>query len=225
MKPFILAAALLLMAIQTTFGQSLKGTVVETGSNNRLPEAFIRNMTNKQIALTDDKGNFEIPAQTGNTLIISSPGYVSDTLYLVDLKTRQIQLTTQSIALREVNITASRNFDPRSEYRQVYQNAKVYALSPSTWFGKDAKNARRLKHYFEREAQERRVDSAFSRAYVGSIIPLKGQELDDFLLMYRPSYEFLRNNNGPSMAVYINDSYRKYMALPPEKRKPQRLMQ
>lgn len=225
MKSTILAVTIGLMLLSPAFAQTLKGTVSETGSNTRLSDVFVKNNANKQITLTDKSGHFEIPAQTGNTLVISSPGYVSDTLYLVDLKPKDIQLVPQSITLREVTVTATRGFNPRAEYPQVYERSKVYALSPSTWFGRDARNARRLKHYFEREAQERRVDSAFSRAYVSSIVPLKGQELDDFVQMYRPTYAFLRSNNAESMAVYINDCYKKFMALPPDKRKAQRLIQ
>ena len=64
----------------------------------------------------------------------------------------------------------------------------------------------------------RRVDQVFTKTYVGSIVPLKGQELDDFMTMYRPTYAFITSNNSESLAVYINDSYKKYMALPPDKR-------
>jgi hypothetical protein len=204
-------------------GGTLRGKVEETGTNAKMPDVLIRNQNSKYITTTDDNGNFQVLASVGNILIFSSPGYVSDTLYLVDMTPKSIKLIPSSIALREVNIRSSRAFNPRAEYSQVYQRSKVYVLSPTTWFSKDAKDARRLKHYFEREVQERHVDSVFTRAYVSSIIPLKGQELEDFMTLYRPSYALIRNNNGPSLAAYINDSYKKYKALPPEKRKVQSL--
>ncbi len=75
-----------------------------------------------------------------------------------------------------------------------------------------------MKRYFKTEEEERHVDAVFTRAYVGSLVPLKGKELEDFMTMYRPSYAFLISNNAESMAVYINDSYKKYLALPPERR-------
>ena len=86
-----------------------------------------------------------------------------------------------------------------------------------------ARDARRLKRYFAREEQERRVDQVFNAVYVGSIIPHKGQDLEDFMTLYRPSYAFVTSNNSESMAVYINDSYKKFMALPPDKRHLQSL--
>ncbi|MBS7564040.1 hypothetical protein KHS38_06445 [Mucilaginibacter sp. Bleaf8] len=201
----------------------LKGRVEETGTNTRLSEVFITNQSNKEVTLTDASGNFQIRAATGHLLIFSSPGYVSDTLYLIDMLSRTIKLTPKSISLHEVNIRSSRAFNPRAEYPQVYERSKVYVLSPTSWFSKDAKDARRLKRYFAREVEERHVDSIFTSAYVASIVPLKGQELEDFMTLYRPSYAFLQNNNGSSLAAYINDSYKKYMSLPVEKRKVQHL--
>jgi hypothetical protein len=202
----------------------VRGNVVDASSGAKLSDVFVRDVTNKQITLTDKSGRFEIKSETGHTLIFSSPSYVPDTLYVVDLTQKHIQLKTQSISLKEVNITAQRlAFDPHKEYPDIYEKSKVYPLSPSTWFGKEARDARRLKRYFEREEQERRVDQVFNRVYVGSIVPLKGQELEDFMQLYRPSYAFIISNNSESLAAYINDSYKKFMALPPEKRHLEKL--
>lgn len=202
----------------------VRGNVVDASSGAKLSDVFVRDVTNKQITLTDKSGRFEIKSETGHTLIFSSPGYVPDTLYVIDLTQKHIELKTKTISLREVNITAQRlAFDPHKEYPDVYEKSKLYPLSPSTWFGKEARDARRLKRYFQREEQERKVDQIFNRVYVGSIVPLKGQELEDFMQLYRPSYAFITSNNSESLAVYINDSYKKWQALPPEKRHLEKL--
>lgn len=219
MKKIILIANIVLAGTSLHAQDMLKGSVREKGTGNKLPEIFVRDITNKQLALTDEKGNYEIRSATGHTLIYSAPGYVSDTLFLVDMKPKNIELKTMSIALREVNINGRQNFDPRTEFPEVYEKSKVYVLSPSSWFSKDARNARRLKKFFNREVQERHVDEVFTRVYVGSLVPLKGAELEAFMTLYRPSYDFVMDNNGPSMVAYINDSYKKFMALPPDKRK------
>jgi hypothetical protein len=202
----------------------LRGTVNESGSGNKLANVFIRDNNSKQLGLTDKDGNFSIKTETGHLLIFDSPGYVSDTLYLIDMSPKRIELLTKTISLREVKISSSRQaFDPHTEYPEVYQKSKLYVLSPTTWFGKDARDARRLKRYFRTEQEQRQVDVAFTRTYVGSIVPLRGIDLDDFMVMYRPAYAFIKANNGPSLAAYINDSYKKFEALPPEKRKVQTL--
>lgn len=224
MKLQYIAAALMTMLFNSVVrAQMVRGVVEEAGTHIKLRDVFVRDANNRQLTLTDSKGRFEVKAETGNVLIFASPGYVSDTLYVTDYKEKRIQLETQSIALREVTVSASSAFNPRVEYPEVYERSKFYALSPTSWFGKEARDARRLKRYFAVEEEQRKVDSAFSRVYVSSIVPLRGEQLEDFMTLYRPSYEFLRSNNGPSLAAYINDCYKKYMALPADKRRVARL--
>jgi hypothetical protein len=224
LKSFTIAL-MLLAAGRVSAQDVLKGSVHESGSDTKLTNVFIRDMNNSQLTLADKNGNFEIKTETGHTLIFNSPGYMTDTMYVVDMTPKKIRMAPLTIALREVSINSSRNaaFDPHTEFPEVYQKSKVYLLSPSSWVGKDARDARRLKRYFEMEEQQRRIDEVFNTTYVGSIVPLKGQELEDFMVMYRPSYAFITNNNTGSLAAYINDSYKKYMALPPDKRKLEKL--
>jgi hypothetical protein len=224
MKKLYLLALILLLGNCLHAQVLLKGTVYESGSSIKLPNVFVRDITNKQVTLSDKAGKFEIKTETGHILIFSAPNYVADTLYVVDFTVLHVELKTLTISLRGVDITATRSaFDPHKEYPEVYTRSKVYPLSPSSWFSKDARNARRLKHYFEREEQERKVDQVFSRVYVGSIVPLKGQDLEDFMTLYRPTYAFITSNNSESLAAYINDSYKKFMALSPDKRRLQKL--
>ncbi len=200
----------------------LKGVVYEAKTSHKLSDVFVRDAGSKEISLSDNSGNFSIRTLVNHTLIFSSPGYVSDTLYVVDMQPKRIDLAIKGISLREVNITSTRNFNPREEYPQVYEKSK-FALSPSRIFGKESKDARRLKHYFDREADERQVDSIFNPVYVSSVVPLKGQDLEDFMTMYRPSLAFLKKTPHPSLTLYINDSYKKFITLPPEKRNIQKL--
>ncbi|NNU33634.1 hypothetical protein HK413_04780 [Mucilaginibacter sp. S1162] len=66
-------------------------------------------------------------------MVFDSPGYVPDTVLVVDYKPLRIVLKPMGIALNQVNITASRRaFDPHVEYPEIYRKSKVYPLSPST---------------------------------------------------------------------------------------------
>ncbi|HEX8018368.1 carboxypeptidase-like regulatory domain-containing protein [Mucilaginibacter sp.] len=216
---YLLLSALLFLACTANAQTVVKGTVFELGKSTKVSDVFVHDNQNRQMTITDNKGNFSIRTETGHTLIFSAPGYVSDTLYVTDFTNKKIELVTQTIALRQVNISAKREaFDAHKEYPEVYTKSKVYPLSPTSWFSKEAKDARRLKKYFKHEEEERHVDEVFTMNYVQSIIPLRGQELENFMTLYRPSYAFIKNNNGPSLAVYINDSYKKYQALPADKR-------
>ena len=183
MKPkYLILIFALFIAVTANAQNVLKGTVYESGKNVRLPNVFIRDDNNKkQITISDDDGNFAINTETGHTLIFESPGYVSDTLYVTTLAPARIQMVTKTIALRQVDITSTRqSFDAHKEYPEVYTKSKVYPLSPSSWFSKDARDARRLKKYFKHEEEERHVDEVFTVTYVQSLVPLRGQELENF---------------------------------------------
>ena len=226
MKIKLFATLIFIFTCSGLYAQTLvKGGVFESGSGIKLENVFVRDMTNKQVTLTDKNGRFSINTETGHILLFTLPGYVADTLYVVDLSQKHVELKNQPIQLREVSVVSTRatSFDPHKEYPEVYEKAKVYPLSPSTWFSRDARMARRLKKYFQTEQEERQVDKIFTRAYVGSIVPLKGQDLEDFMTMYRPNYKFIISNNSESLASYINDSYKKYKDMPPEKRHLQTL--
>jgi hypothetical protein len=225
MKLKIITLALLVFITGIANAQNvLKGTVEETGSTQRLSNVFIKDATNNQLTLTDKNGNFVIKSAPSHLLIFNSPGYVSDTLYVVDMTPKKVKLQILSIALREVKIHGSRSsFDPKEEYPEVYQKSKVYVLSPSSWFSKDSRDARRLKRYFAMEQEEQQIDNVFNAAYITSLTPLRGQDLEDFMTLYRPSYAFVHSNTSQTMALYIADSYKKFKALPPDKRKADRL--
>lgn len=221
MKPkhLILIIALFIGGTTANAQNVLKGTVYETGKSTRMPNVFIKDSNSKQITITDKNGNFSIPTVTGHTLIFNSPGYVSDTLYVTDLRPKRINMQTQTILLNQVNISAKKEvFDPHKEYPEIYTRSKVYPLSPSSWFSKSARDARRLKKYFKHADEEREVDEVYTDTYVQSLIPLKGRELINFMSLYRPTYALLKDNNGESVAMFVKESYKKYLALPPEKR-------
>jgi hypothetical protein len=227
MRPHLIIVALLFLFVANAACAQdyIEGKVVDSSNDKGLSNVFIKNVTNNKITVTEDDGDFEIQAAVGNLLVFTSPGYLSDTLLVIDNRDLAVRLKTNPGLLKEVNINSNREtFDPHTEYPDVYTKSKVYILSPSSLFGKESKNARRLKKYFAVEERERVVDQAFSAAYVSSIVPLKGIELQNFMSMYRPSYEFVQSNSGPTMASYINDSYKKYKALTPEQQKAGNLL-
>ncbi|MFD0748742.1 hypothetical protein ACFQZS_01225 [Mucilaginibacter calamicampi] len=217
---FFIGALLLLLSVSAAYAQDyLKGKVIDSGTDKGLSDVFIKNVTKNKITISEADGKFEIQGSVGNLLIFSSSGYLSDTLVVIDAQSLNIRLKVNPALLKEVNINSSKSFDPHTEYPEIYTKSKVYILSPSTIFSKEAKNARRLKKYFAQEEKEREIDRAFSIAYVSSLIPIRGNELQTFMAMYRPTYDFIQRTSGPTLAAYINDSYIRYKALTPEQRK------
>lgn len=219
MKKYIGIAVLLLLAVTVNAQDYIKGHVKEKGSGKRLADVFIKDNNNKQITLTDEKGNYTIRAAVGHLLIFSSPGYITDTLYLINNQPKFVELQPMPMSLGEVNVRSTRPvFDPRAEYPEIYRKSKIYPLSLSSIFSRESRNARRLKKYFEHEEREQYIDGTYTKLYVSGIVPLKGKDLDNFMLMSRPSYEFLKQNSGGDLALYVNDQYKKFMAMSPQQR-------
>lgn len=214
---YTLIAALFCITISAQ-AQILSGTVVEAGKNTRLENVFIREIGSKKIALTDKTGSFDIRTALNHTIILSLPGYVSDTLFVTDFKPKHIELQQAGISLQAVNIADSKvPFNPEAEYPEIYERSK-FALSPSRIFGKESRDARRLKRYFKTEVEQRKIDAIFTKTLVSSVVPLKGHDLENFMAMYRPSLAFAQNSSQQTLVVYINDCYKKYKLLPPDQR-------
>jgi hypothetical protein len=193
----------------------LNGTVYDRDTKVVLPNVLVRSNRGKHLAITGRSGSFAIPASKSDLLIFSVQGYLPDTLYLVDLTAKKIELITEANTLNEVRITVDPSkpaFDPKKEYPEVYEKSK-FALSPSRLLGSDARNARHLKRYFDNEIRQRKIDSIFNSDLVGSIVPLKGRDLRNFMAMYRPRLSFLNKSSPDELREYIGDNYKKFQQL------------
>lgn len=222
MKKICLATLVVIFSVFAAHAQQkLKGAVIDEATGSPISDVFVHDANSREFTISDKRGNFAIRTEAGHILIFQSSEYVPDTLYVVNMHPGKIKMISRAIALRQVNINALKTtFDPRRDYPEVYEKSKFYPLSPSTWFSKQASDARRLKREFKREEQQIFIDSVFSRAYVAKIVPLKGRPLSNFMALYRPDYNFARNNQGPLMVLYLNKCYEKYKALPADKRAP-----
>jgi hypothetical protein len=198
----------------------LSGTVYANTDQVPLSNVLVRNISNKQVTITGKTGAFKITAALNNFLVFKLPGYVTDTLFITDLTQKKIKLLSFGRALNEVKITSNNTpevFDPEKEYPGVYEKSK-FALSPSRLLGKDARDARRLKRYFDNEKKQQKIDSIFNKQFVGNLLPLKGHDLNNFMVLYRPRLSFLNKSSPTTLALYVNDCYKKFVKLPPRKK-------
>ena len=66
------------------------------------------------------------------------------------------------------------------------------------------------------QEQEKSVDHRFNKALVRRLTSLTGNELDSFILIYRPPYEFTLLTSDYEFQEYIKEAYRRYInGLPP----------
>lgn len=206
-------------------GQEVQGTVSDRTSQLRLGQVEVLNRNTGQKTITNAKGEFSIGAALNQSIIFYQPGYLPDTLFLVDLKPVKRYLTLNNKLLNTIEIKG-RAFHPEIEYANEYRTAKVISLvknkpfrfSPSRIFGSEGKNARRFKRRMELEKTERQIDQRFNEAAVKAVTPLKGAELDYFMVLYRPTLKALDKMDAEDMKFYLMNSYKEFKALPADKR-------
>lgn len=84
---------------------TVKGTVIDAGSEQPLPGVNIVVKDTQQGTTTDSEGNFSITAKGGSTLIFSFIGYVTQQVTMSAQTTISVKLETDSHALREIVVT------------------------------------------------------------------------------------------------------------------------
>jgi hypothetical protein len=221
----ILLFAFIIFSGQFIYAQQVQGTVADRATQLRLGQVEVSNLTTKEKTTTNAKGEFSIRAAINQSLSFYQPGYTPDTLFLVDLKAVKRYLNLSNKLLNTVEINAG-GFHPEIEYANIYragrsvtlQQNKPFRFSPSRIFGSEGKAARRFKRIMERERTEREIDKRFNVAAVKALTPLKGEELDYFMVLYRPTLKELDKLDQEDLKFYLMNAYKEFKALPADKR-------
>ncbi len=210
----------------------LSGRVYEDKSTNSVPGITIRNLKNKQVTISDRTGGFMIQAQIGDLVVFTGMSYASDTLYVKDLKYIEVKLVPKSRMLNEVKVTGSeirmgsmkdtRPLGPLGGQTVVYQtdasgNYKG-GMGLNIFDSHSSENKRKLNAKLaEDENTTKQVDLVFSPDNLQKYIPLKGQELKNFIVLYRPDIETFKSPEF-NLPLYLSISYKKFMEIPAAER-------
>lgn len=215
---------LLILTSNTVFSQNIKGYIYELVSSNPIWNASIKNMNTGESVDSGRDGAFSIKGKVGDYLIISSTGYLTDTVYYYEDAVRRIYLNRDDkvLVIDEVlvkrltdNRLASEIAKAKNEGRAVeasqYQGG--LRISPSRLFSKKAKDARANLKLLEEEQKIRQIDRIFTTQLIASITPLELDEIALFRDRFRPSLEFIQSASPEVLKSYISDSYRQFKDL------------
>ncbi|WP_353181539.1 carboxypeptidase-like regulatory domain-containing protein [Parapedobacter lycopersici] len=202
----------------------IRGIVVEAGSSKRLSGVTVTNKNTQRTAISNNLGTFEIYVTVGDSLTASSVGYVpvateittlSD--ILLDMKMGTIQLETATVdrMSKEAELR-----DAMQGYRKqgVYYNGKppalAYIFNPVTslyeLFGRTPRNARRFQNYMSQELEATEVDRKFNKTLIQDLTGLEGEDLNNFIVWFRPSYEKIQHWQEYDMTAYIMQSFKQF---------------
>ncbi|MFA6085337.1 hypothetical protein [Mucilaginibacter sp.] len=218
----------------TAFGQKLKGRVFESQTRIVLADILVENLTNKQSLLTDAKGRFSITAKVGDMIRFKSFAYEADTLVIINMREKEVFMEPKKNQLSQVNIKTTETSNFNTYYDPLYHGqTAVYHRDKRGYYDggiilrfwywkkdehKKAKLNQKLKDFDTMD----KIALIFTPKNLSKYIPLTGADMDNFIGLYTPGVkEYTRNNF--ELAAYLNDCYKKYQALPLDKRKPDSL--
>lgn len=223
-KLLILCTAMICLGVERAVAQGMSGSV--SNNNSPLSGAIIRNTETNNIAISDLDGKFQITAFKGDTLVTSFVGYKSDTLILQNQTSLSVYLQPAIQSLTEVVIKGNR-LDPlvifrknQQDYNQIYRigdNSRLFNVGGGlgrvgvgisidalySTFSKEGKDARRLQRVLLNDYHNSVVDNRFTKSLVSKVTGYKGQQLEDFMMDNRPSYEFVQAATEYDIIAYI----------------------
>jgi len=224
------------LGILTASGQSVfSGRVLEYKTRIALPSVRIQNITNglKTISLKD--GQFGIAAKPGDLVVFIIFAYKPDTVLITDMHAREIFMTPKTNMLNQVTITdtsgravanpnAIQYYDPMFHGQPVvYQrDANFNAVGGIAirlhYWSKDEKQKRKAAQSAKEREISERISAIFTPLNVSNYIPLKGTDMDDFLMLYTPDVKEYTDKKF-ALVPYLNACYQNWQTLTPEQRK------
>ncbi|MBN9380744.1 MAG: carboxypeptidase-like regulatory domain-containing protein [Chitinophagaceae bacterium] len=227
-----LIIAFLLVSCPGFAQRFLTGKVLKKDSKEFLVSVSIENRTQRRHDLSDERGTFRIQSAQGDMLIFSHVGYRTDTI-VVDTSMQAgdypVYMEPKAQTLRAVEVGSLSNYQldslaRREEYSWVYDHGTPPRLERKrTGDGvgvslnifrnasKEDQDREKLKKRLMREEEEHYIDFRYSRDYVSRLTKLKGDSLQQFMMHFRPTYDYCRKAANVDILVYVNDSFKKYM--------------
>ena len=216
---------------QTVFN----GRVLENKTRVTLHGVIVENLNNKLKAITGDDGRFSIAAKINDLLVLKTFGYQPDTLLLTDMHDREIFMEPQRTLLNQVTITDSSTNSAQAAKNMKYFDPQFHGQTMVYHRDKDGNFDGGIilrMHYFKgdenkkKKAEEKEhqrilneeISEIFSADNISHYLPLKGADLDDFLVLYTPGTN-IYNGKDFNLLAYLNTSYKTWLTLTPDQRK------
>ncbi|HVS91928.1 MAG TPA: hypothetical protein VHE59_07865 [Mucilaginibacter sp.] len=234
LRYFTLVCAGLLLLQISAYAQSfaIKGIIFRQGSSDRISQAVVTDLENKEVMMSDDLGMFSISTAVGDTLLITHKQYTDQKIVVTGKADLAIYLQAV-IQLKPVIITGQTKKQELNETMKLYNSQGIYNNGKSlpVWeflnspitglynlFGKTPREERRFAAYARGELEATEVDKRYTKELVKSVTRLPDDEVIKFMQLYRPSYQDIREWNDYQLIMYIKRNYAYYQKI---KNRPQ----
>jgi hypothetical protein len=211
----------------------VQGFVVDKDTKLRLAKVYIYNSSADEGFYNNTKGEFTTNVKPGDTLFAALSGHAMDTVVYRGQSAIVFQLRSLGIRLKEVSIYG-RAKTPQELYKSRLQEYKykldkgsskdLLNLGPGgvglgidaiyNLLSREGKNARQLQKILEKDYKEQVIDYRYRPDYVMGLIDIKEADLQDFMLQYRPTYQFVLSASEYQFIQFIKNSYASYKRNP-----------
>lgn len=232
LRSFLLLVGLLFLVSISYAQGNLTGRVYENKTRIPIAGVSIQNLSTHVFTVTDKNGLFAIRAHVGDLVTFSSFAYDADTLYVKDLSSTEILMNLKGSNLKGVTITdqqtrlgsltAPPSLSPFGGQTVVYSkdaNGDLKGGLTMNLFDShsDAKKKRKDIQLGKDEQLKQKIAREFSPENLKDYVPLKGQEMTNFIIMYTPTIDTYSSPDF-NFTAYINSSYHEFMKIPKEQR-------
>jgi hypothetical protein len=219
----------------------VKGTVYDSTRNYPLEAVSVLSTSGRGTS-TNSEGFYEIEVGEKDSIWFSylgKPTVKFPVLKIANTMSFDISLLVNVPTLKEVKVRP-RNYkldslQNRQDYSKIFNYKKpgLHTVTPQSQYGaavgfdiNEIINIFRFKRnksmlaFQERLLQEERekfVDHRFNKALVRRLTQLTGNELDSFMRVYRPTYEFTQSAADYDFQLYIKIAHNRFSrGLPPQ---------
>ncbi|HEX4849490.1 MAG TPA: carboxypeptidase-like regulatory domain-containing protein [Puia sp.] len=233
--PVFLCLALLLCARNVSGQVTIRGTVYNMYRTRPLDAVSVVS-TSGRGTTTDSNGNYSIIVNLTDSIYFSYLGRSTQKFAVseinrfagfdIALHVNPTELNEVRVAPRNYHMDSLRN---REEYEKVFDYKKPgFSLtSPNSGLGVgvdlDAlinmfkfRQTRRMLAFqrrLEEEEQDKFIDHRFNRSIVKKITHLDDDEIDSFMVKFRPSYEFTKSSTDYVFYDYIKLAAKEFRAI------------
>jgi len=234
-RPAFLALLLSVLSFAVAEAQEIRGVVSDMTNRLPLADVFIENIHTGETMMTDSTGQFAVRVAKGQLVEFRKTGYKTERARIPEGALPpffKVFLEQSPVELPEY-VVQQPGLDWKKDSLRYYETYK-HVLSIPQFSTLDAiqhpfsalSKRNRQIWAFQREyswfEQEKYVDYVFNERIVGNLTGLKGDSVQAYLRMFRPTYEQLRQLREYDFFTYIRNSVMQYRSGHNPRRPPVR---
>lgn len=215
-----------------TYAQSnITGRIFENQTKAALQGIRVENLKSHDFTMSDPSGRFAMQANKGDLLCFTGFNYQPDTLLVTNAKYIEVYLILKQNMLKEVTVKNQQiktgSFKPAPTMSPINNQAVTYSqdekgnykggvtFNVPTWGKKDQR--KQEQQLEEHEKTSSQITEAFSEKNLKNYIPITGQELNNFRILYTPDIKTYTSSEF-NMSLYIDSCYKEFSKYPAEQR-------